>query len=378
MTTIVLVVMCVVVGVLELDAGRRGRDRERAFARQINALGDQIARQNEALATAGERLTAELSRVRDDVLPGLDSRVRDNAGQVADLAELVHRADAHVRAQAGRMTDLEQQRVTLAALRRKLGEVEGAVRALDRAGGAAVEDKVDTALDRLADLARGGGEMLELQRTLTRTLEEIEDVVGELLQLTEGELDDAVAGALAGRSPDSGVRATGRLWTRDAQIRDILTEVYERAVRASGLEVRFRTGEHADGAAEGERRRYFLGGRHVADLGGTFTALLISTGTDLRPGLARDGAARAPEDEAALKALLRTVFESTGAVAQIGPLLAVRTRDELLCAVLTPDQNLELESDEVFFDPVAAVRRLRLLPPHQVWDLTAWGAGAGA
>ncbi|MFC0041193.1 hypothetical protein [Actinomadura rayongensis] len=368
MTTIVLVMMCVAVGALELYAGRQGRDRERAYVRRIDALQDQVTRQNDALATVGEQLTAELARVQRDVLPGMETRVNDTAGRVAELADLVRQAEAYVRAQAGRMHDLEQQRVTLAALRRKLGEVEGAVRALDRAGTGVVEGKVDTALDRLADLARGGGEILDLQRTLTRTLEEVEDVVAELLRLTEGELDDAVAGAVTGRTPAAApVRATGRLWTRDDQVRDILAEVYERAVRASGLEVRFR----ADAA---ERRRYFFGGRRVEDLGGTFTALLISTGADLRSGGRPTGPA--PEDEAALKALLRTVFECTGAVAQIGPLLAVRTRDELLCAVLTPDQGLELENDELYFDPAAAAQRLRLLPPHQVWDLTAWGARA--
>ncbi|POM24500.1 hypothetical protein BTM25_31290 [Actinomadura rubteroloni] len=370
MTTIVLVMMCVAVGALELYAGRQGRDRERAYVRRIDALQDQVTRQNDALATVGERLSAELAKVQRDLLPGLGSRVDDTAGQVAELAGLVRQAEAYVRAQAGRMHDLEQQRVTLAALRRKLGEVEGAVRALDRAGTGAVEGKVDTALDRLADLARGGGEILDLQRTLTRTLEEVEDVVAELLRLTEGELDDAVAGAVTGRTPAAvPVRATGRLWTRDDQVRDILAEVYERAVRASGLEIRFR----ADNAA---RRRYFFGGRRVEDLGGTFTALLISTGADLRSGARPAGLARAPEDEASLKALLRTVFECTGAVAQIGPLLTVRTREELLCAVLTPDQGLELENDELYFDPAAAAQRLRLLPPHQVWDLTAWGARA--
>jgi hypothetical protein len=83
---------------------------------------------------------------------------------------------------------------------------------------------------------------------------------------------------------------------------------------------------------------------------------------------------RPPEDEAALKSLLRTLAESSGAVAQIGPLLAVRTRDELLCAVLTAAQSLELESDEVFWDPAAATVRLRRLPSHQLWDLTAWSA----
>jgi hypothetical protein len=403
MTTVILVVMCLVVGALELYAGKQSKDQARAFVRRIDELNDQVSKQNNVLVTVGEQLTAELSKVKRDTLPQLDERLRSQSVQVEELATLVHHADEYLRAQAGRLHDLEKQRITLAALRRKLAEVETSVRSFTRAGAAAVESKVDTALDRLTDLERSGNEILELQRTLTRTLEEVEDVVTELLRFTEGELDESVTAALTGRPPDlvgdtAAVRATGRLWTRDTQLEDILVEMYERCVRASRLTVRFRTSDGDGGALPGTpaQRRYFLAGQDVADLGGGFTALLISTGADLpgdgtpaRPGaLARaqpgqPGQAglppgvepsRQPEDEAALKALLRTLYESNGAIAQIGPLMVVRTRDELLCAVLTPPQSLEMESDEVFWDPSAATVRLRRLPSHQLWDLTAWAA----
>ncbi|TYK48299.1 hypothetical protein [Actinomadura decatromicini] len=397
MTTVILVVMCVVVGALELYAGKQSRDQANAFTRRIDALNEQVTKQNNVLVTVGEQLTAELGRVKQDVLPALDTRLRQNTGQVEELAGLVHQADDFLRTQAGRLRDLEQQRITLAALRRKLTEVETSVRAVTRAGSDEVEGKVDTALDRLAELERGGAEILELQRTLTRTLEDVEDVVAELLQYTEGELDDTVTAALTGRPHSDGesVTATGRLWTRDEQLDDILGEMYERCVRASRLNVRFRTVEGPNGSAPGapERRRYFLGGQAADDLAGAFSALLISTGADLphngsaSGGSARRGLARVepgvpagveptrpPEDEAALKALLRTLSECSGAVAQIGPLMAVRTRDELLCAVLTAAQSLELESDEVFWDPAAATVRLRRLPSHQLWDLTGWAA----
>ncbi|TDD69360.1 hypothetical protein E1293_36000 [Actinomadura darangshiensis] len=393
MTTVILVVMCVVVGALELYAGKQSRDQANAFTRRIDELNDQVTKQNNVLVTVGEQLTAELSRVKQDVLPALDTRLRQNTGQVEELAGLVHQADDYLRTQASRLHELEQQRITLAALRRKLGEVETSVRAATRTGGGAVEGKVDAALGRLADLERGGTEILELQRALTRTLEDVEDVVAELLQFTEGELDDTVTAALTGRPRAHGdaVTATGRLWTRDDQLEEILGEMYERCVRASRLNVRFRTGEGTDGPVPGspERHRYFLGGHASEDLAGVFSALLISAGADLpsNGGNARSGLARVepgvpsgvepvrpPEDEAALKALLRTLSECSGAVAQIGPLMAVRTRDELLCAVLTAAQSLELESDEVFWDPSAATVRLRRLPSHQLWDLTAWAA----
>ncbi|MFB4316739.1 hypothetical protein [Actinomadura sp. 21ATH] len=393
MTTVILVVMCLAVGALELYAGRRSKEQQQAFVRRIDELNAQVNKQNNVLVAVGEQLTAELSKVKRDTLPALDSRLRSQSDQVEELAALVHQAGEYLRAQAGRLQDLEKQRITLAALRRKLGEVETSVRSVTRAGTAAVEGKVDAALDRLADLERGGTEMLELQRTLTRTLEEVEDVVSELLQFTEGELDESVTAALTGRSAHAdgaAVRATGRLWTRDGQLEDILIEMYERCVRAARLDIRFRTSDGADGPLPGtaEQRRYFLAGQHVEDLIGGFTALLISTGADLRhngAGLARAGAGalppgveppRAPEDEVALKALLRTLYESSGAVAQIGPLMAVRTRDELMCAVLTPPQSLELEYDDVFWDPAAATVRLRRLPSHQLWDLTGWAAAA--
>lgn len=426
MTTVVLIVMCVVVGALELYAGRQSRNQARAFTRRVDELNEQVTKQNNVLVTVGEQLTAELARVKRDVLPTLDDRVRRTTGRVEELADVVHRADEFVRTQAGRLRDLEQQRVTLAALRRKLAEIESSVRDVAGTGGADasadVREQVDTALERLADLERGGAEILELQRTLTRTLEDVEDVVAELLQFTEGALDDAVTAALSGGAPralpagsggapgglpggpsglpggdprDAAVTATGRLWTRDDQLEDILTDVYERCVRANRLSVRFRTAEGADGLEPGspERRRYFLGGQLPDDLAGAFSALLISTGADLpHGGLAGNGGgrrglarvepgmpagvepARPPEDEAALKALLRTLAECSGGVAQIGPLMAVRTRDELVCAVLTAGQSLELESDEVFWDPAAAAVRLRRLPSHQLWDLTAWAA----
>ncbi|NDU77054.1 hypothetical protein GWI34_31205 [Actinomadura sp. DSM 109109] len=403
MTTVILVVMCVVVGALELYAGKQSRDQAQAFTRRIDELNDQVTKQNNVLVTVGEQLTAELSRVKQDVLPALDNRLRQNTGQVEELAGLVHQADDYLRTQAGRLHELEQQRVTLAALRRKLGEVETSVRAATGAGGGAVEGKVDAALGRLADLERGGEEILELQRALTRTLEDVEDVVAELLRFTEGELDDTVTAALTGRPRPHGdaVTATGRLWTRDEQLEDILGDMYERCVRASRLAVRFRTTEAANGTPGApERRRYFLGGHASEDLAGVFSALLISAGAGARPGNGVSGTrpgngasggearrglarvepgvpagvepARGPEDEAALKSLLRTLAECSGAVVQIGPLMAVRTRDELLCAVLTAAQSLELESDEVFWDPAATSVRLRRLPSHQLWDLTGW------
>lgn len=404
--TVVLVVMCLVVGALELYAGKQSKDQASAFVRRIDELKEQVGKQNGVLVTVGEQLTAELARVKRDVLPGLDDRLRHNTGQIEQLTELLREADDYIKTQVGRLHDLEQQRITLSALRRKLTDIETSMHSLSQAGAPAANGRVDAALSRLSDLERNGTEILELQRDLTRTLEGVEDVVADLLHYTGGELAEEVTASLrgtparpvmppagtgpransAGNSVTGPVTVSGRLWTRDPQLPDILAEVYERCLDAVRLEVRFRTTEStADDHGAPERRRYFLSGRSLEDLAGGFTALLISTGADLRradllptdvrvAGAAHPGERPVPPDEAALKALLRALHESAGATAQIGPLLIVRTREELLCAVLTPAQSLELEDDEVFWDATAAALRLRRMAAHQVWELTGWAS----
>ncbi|SEG86859.1 hypothetical protein SAMN04489712_12020 [Thermomonospora echinospora] len=378
--TVVLVVLCVVVGALELYAGKQSKDQAREFADRIEELREQVSKQNGVLVTVGEQLTAELSRVKRDVLPGLDDRLRRNSGQIEELSTLLRQADDYIKAQATRLHDLEQQRVTLAALRRKLTDLESTVRSAPPQEPPAGR-RLDTALDRLADLERNGTEILELQRDLTRTLEDVEDVVSDLLHYAGGELDEAVRASLRGGRPGGRALVPGRLWARDPRLGDVLTDVYERCLHTVGLDVRLRTGEGEPGGPQ--RQRFFLSGRSPEDLAGGFTSLLISTGTDLSraallptdvrvAGAPHPADRPVPPDEAALKALLRAMYDSDGATTQIGPLLAVRTREELLCAVLTPGQSLELENDEVFWDPAATALRLRQMAAHQVWELTDW------
>lgn len=386
--TVVLVVLCLVVGALELWAGKQSKDQARAFARRIEQLRDEVDKQNGVLVTVGEQLTAELSRVKRDVLPGLDNRLRHNTGQIEQLGTLLRQADDYLKTQAHRLHELEQQRITLSALRRKLTDVESSLSSLSRAPAPPSADgRVDLALTRLAELEQSGTEIMSLQRDLTRTLENVEDVVADLLHYAGGELDEAVTSTLRhGHAQQAAVLLSGRLWTRDPQLQDVVAGVYEQCLRESRLAVRFKTAQSPlDPAAAPERRRYFLAGQSMEDLAGGYTALLISTGADMRrlallptdvrvAGADHPADRPMPPDEAALKALLRTLFESGGATAQIGPFFAVRTREELLCAVLTPSQSLELENDDAFWDPSAAALRLRRLAAHQIWDLTDWAA----
>jgi hypothetical protein len=385
--TVVLVMLCLVVGALELWAGKQSKDQAKAFARRIDELRDEVGKQNGVLVTVGEQLTAELSRVKREVLPGLDNRLRHNTGQIEELGALVRQAEDYLRSQATRLHELEQQRITLSALRRKLTDLESSLSSLTRrpAEQPGPDGRVDVALERLAELERSGTEMMTLQRDLTRTLEDVEDVVADLLHYAGSELDEAVNDTLRHGKPQfTGVLVSGRLWSRDPQLQDVLAKVYEQCLREARLTVRFRTVESPlDPAETPERRRYFLAGQSLEDLVGGFTALLISTGSDLRraallptdvrvAGAEHPADRPMPQDEAALKTLLRALFESDGATAQIGPFFAVRTREELLCAVLTAGQSLELENDEVFWDPSAAALRLRRLAAHQIWELTDW------
>lgn len=380
--TVVLVVMCFVVGALELYAGRQSRRQTADFASHMDELRRQIDRQNEALAAADRRIEAELTQVRADVPSELAERLRDNTERIDRLAALLSQADDYIRAQAARLHDLEQQRITLTALRRKLGDIEASMRPLvgpvgPVGDGGGEDGRVDTALHRIAELERHGDDIIGLQRDLTKALESVEDSVTDLLGLTERELTELVSTTLAGSSagPPAGALAAtggdgrlsalivGRLWCRDEALREPLTRLYEQCLAAHRLHVRFRTA--ADDPA---RTRYFLAGHAPHELAAGFATKLIAIAVEPPPP------GRADHDEAALHSLLRTSYESTGAIVQIGPLVLVRTRQELLGGVLTNAQLNEFEDGGPSWDPLDTAVRLRMLPRHQVWDLTGWAA----
>lgn len=363
--TVVLVLLCLTVGVFELYAGRQSKQQSDAFLQHIEELKIEIGRQQRAFSQVGDQVAEELSTVKRDLIPSIDSRLRRNAGEIDRLHDMLQQAGAYLRAQAGRLHDLEKQKDALAALRHRLAGIESSVR--DRPDVTAdpqVGEKVEAALSRISELERGGDQILDLQRDLTRTLEDVENVVTDLLKYTEGELDQAVATSLNG-TPNAELTIPGRLGCPDAQLLDIVAEVYERCVRAQGMAIRFTTQEHQPG-----RLRYFLSGRDLEELGGGFTALLISVGLDTSYGRERG----VPGDEAALQALLRAAHETVGTTAQIGPLVLVRSTTRLLCGVLSHSQSVDFESSGLLWDPAAAAVWLGRLPRHQYWDLTEWAA----
>ena len=367
--TIALVLLCVAVGALELYAARQAKYQTEAFLSRVKELHSLVRRQNQTLESTGRQLNDELGEVRQR-LPGLDLRVNQHGGRIDELAALLHRTEEYIRAQAIRLHGLEKQRDALAELRGRLADMENApfpVAVPAIAGQAAPDARVEVALTRISDLELDRTRMLGLQRDLSQALEEVEDVVTELLQHTSGELDRAIAATLEpGAEPVTTVG--GSLMCADPALRDVLADVYERCVAGSGLSVRFKT-------AEERLTRYYLTGRVLDELGGGYTALLISLTMDVgSPTLRR----RLPGDEASVKALLRALNESAGAVARIGPLVAVRTSDALVAAVLTHAQALEFDRGGLLADPEGTAERLRGLPVHQFWDLTPWsGRAAG-
>jgi hypothetical protein len=374
--TVLLVVLCIVVGALELYAGKRSKDQTDTFLGRIEELRQQVDRQSGVLVTVGEQLKAELLRVQRDVLPAMETRMRQNSGQIEQLRTLLQQAEAYLRTQAERLQDLENQKVTLAALRRKLSDVENSMESLPRPDAGAPEDGVQTALDRISALERNGDQILDLQRDLTRALEDVEDVVTDLLGFTSGELDQAVATSLTGQ-PSPGVSVGGRLWTRDPRLQDVMVAMYEHCVQANHLSIRFKRAEGPGPTAGAGQLRYFLAGRSPEELVGDFAALLVSIGRDAGPGVGRDAGTapgRRTTNALALRSLLRAFAESTGVTAQIGPLIILRTREELLCGVLSHAQEMEFENTRLFEDSLAAAVWMRRLPGHQVRDLTAWAA----
>lgn len=368
--TIALVLLCMAVGALELYAGRQAKHQTQTFIDRVDELRAQVRRQNRTLEITGEQINDELSEVRQQLLPGIDHRVRQHGGRIDELAALLHRTEEYIRAQAIRLHELEKQREALAELRGRLADME--ISGLKPVqvpvvAGAPGDGRIDAALTRIADLEHGRVQILDLQRDLTRALEEVEVVVTDLLGYTAGELDRAITTSLDAR-PDPQPTVPGHLMSSDAALREVLADVYERCVEGSGLAVRFKNAE--DGAY-----RYYLTGRVLEELGGGYTALLISLTMDVGSAQLRR---RLPSDESAVKALLRALFETEGAVAQIGPLVVARTADSIVCGVLTPVQGLELERMNLLNSPEAAAARLRELPIHQFWDLTAWAGRPAA
>ncbi|MDX6739279.1 hypothetical protein [Actinocorallia sp. A-T 12471] len=367
MMTAVLVLLCVAVGVLELYAGRQSKYQAEVFVSRVRDLHDLVLRQHNRLESTGRELNEELAEVKQRLLPDLGFRVSQHGGRIDEMSSLLHRAEEYIRAQAIRLHELEKQRDVLAELRGRLSDMEAAQTPVPVPAIAGGEARMEAALTRIADLETDRGKVLELHRDLSSALEEIEEVVADLLGYASGELDHAITATLHdGTEPLTTVG--GSLMSADPALREVLSDVYERCVEGSGLHVRFRD-------VEDDVTRYYLTGRMLEELGGGYTSLLLSLTLDAGLSATRHGAGG---DAGSVKALLRALHESAGAVARIGPLVVCRTADALVCGVLTLAQSVEFERRRLHADPAAAAATLRELPVSQFWDLTAWAARPAA
>ncbi|KAB2371667.1 hypothetical protein [Actinomadura montaniterrae] len=200
------------------------------------------------------------------------------------------------------------------------------------------DDRIGSLVAQIND--RMVPEVNERLNTQKAALERLTADVAALRAHLVARLDQAVAASL-GAEPADLVAAS--LTAVPAAARAALAGPFERFLERYGLWC-----ELADGD------RYYLSGRSPRGLERDFLELLTAR-----------GASGAPAEAEALLTALRGTARAT---AQVGPLLIVRTPEELLCGVL-PLAELRLpETAALLDDPSRASARLRRLPAARLLD----------
>ena len=180
---------------------------------------------------------------------------------------------------------------------------------------------------------------------------ELDRLSGEVAVLRAGlarRLDAAVAASLGAPPADL---VAGSASAEPAPAQTALTSAYERFTADRGLHV-----ELADGS------RYHLSGHSPRALESDFIDLVQTLRGDCA------------EPVAALLDALRAADQGAAAV---GPLLAVRTPEALVCGVLPLAELLNAETARLLDDPSAAADRLRLLPEGRYCELPVQPAPDG-
>ncbi|MCW2914631.1 MAG: hypothetical protein JWN52_2699 [Actinomycetia bacterium] len=276
------------------------------------------------------------------------------ARQLTELGALVTQ-------QERRLESLTSQLgATIPALQRRLSDLDrlsaDMLQAKTRL--AQLGDQTATFSRRLTALedARDFGQ--DLNQRITRTLEALEQNLANVLRYTIGQLDQAVAATLGGGDPGAGT-VSGGLSGMDATHRPALSRAYELCSRTNGLVIRFRVPLKTSSW----HVRFYLTGKSPRELEGGFLSLLDS----VRSQPASPG-------EATFQGLLLTLNDSGPGFTQIGPMVAVRTPDALLCGVLTLTELRRFDAERIVGDPTAVAVRLRTLPAERVRDLSTWPA----
>jgi hypothetical protein len=214
--------------------------------------------------------------------------------------------------------------------------------------------------ERLGGLEEARDAERRLSARVDVAVESLERVVGEVLRHTVGQLDEAVARTLGGLPSvlDADSRTVrGVVCGAAPGPHDPLIRAYERCARDTGLRIRFQV----PGAAQPWHARYYLAGKDPRELERDFLTLLDGVcSTAVTPG------------QTALQGLLRTLGDLPAGFAQIGPMVAARVPDALLCGVLTLAETRGFDAEALVGQPAAVTGRLRDLPAERVRDLTTW------
>jgi hypothetical protein len=274
------------------------------------------------------------------------------ARQLAELGTMVNE-------QEQRLQSLTSQfGLTVPALQRRLGDLDrlsadmlqAKARLAQLGDQSAVFSRRLTALEDSRDFGQ------DLNQRITRTLEALEQNLANVLRYTIGQLDQAVSTTLGGADPAAGT-VSGGLCGTDAAHRPALSRAYELCSRTNGLTIRFRVPLKTSAW----HVRFYLTGKSPRELEGGFLSLLDSVRSQ-----------PASQGEATFQGLLLTLNDSGPGFTQIGPMVAVRTPDALLCGVLTLTELRRFDADRIVGDPTAVAVRLRTLPAERVRDLSTW------
>lgn len=266
------------------------------------------------LAIAGRELYMAFDRKRTDEAG--DAGLAETRHRVAELTRLVEARDARMDSLISQVND------------RMLPEVNSRFAEQREAA-----DRLRAELDRLRD---------ELRRESRAQL--------------RARLDQAVAASLGADAVDTVLGVLGGEVPGPA--RTTLAEAYEKCALSYALRVEL---AEPDGGAPWQTR-YYLSGPSPRELERAFL--------DLVRGL-RSGTA-GPADP-----LLSELRQVEDAVAQLGPLLLVRTPQALLCGVRPLADLLRNDPGALPADPAGAAARVRRLPTTRFCDLSTWQPRSG-
>ncbi|TDB85033.1 hypothetical protein E1264_22555 [Actinomadura sp. KC216] len=288
------------------------------------------------LAIAGRELYLAFERKR---IPG--------APEIADIR-------TQLRALKGTRDELESvrtsQREQLERLAREqdrdreaLGEADARIRSLIAQINERMVPDVNEKLSRQRELLAGQDEAV---RALAA------EVAGLRANLAR-RLDQAVAASLGAEPVDM---VGGVVRAEPSPAREALTGPYERFTGHHGLRVELT-----------DVGRYYLSGRSPRGLERDFLDLVRSLRAE--PWVPSG-------DATEIRDLLDVLGSADRGAVQIGPLLAVRTPESLVCGVLPLAELLRPETAGLPDDPPAAARRLRLLPETRYAVLSGGGGTA--